>query len=60
MELGICPTTKKGHNHAEVYSQPTGFKEVQALMQYSLTNKQHCHYMESRTRWSTTIHIRHP
>jgi hypothetical protein len=42
MELVICPRTKTGHNHAGVYNQPTGFKEVQVLMEDSLTDKQHC------------------
>jgi hypothetical protein len=42
MESVICPTTKKGRDHEGVYSQPTGFKEVQVLMDDSPTNKQHC------------------
>jgi hypothetical protein len=41
MQLVISPRIKKSYDHAGVYNEPTGLKEVQVLMSDSDTEKQH-------------------
>ena len=41
MQLVISPVIKRTYDHAGVYNEPTGFKEVQVLMSDSMIEKEH-------------------